>query len=236
MDPDIYLKKFNQRYALKKKVNSAVSAVIALCGITALLYSAFINHMNIFDRLRYMTFNTTILSVILSVIFAAVCIFEASTGYEMTYRAVYFLRLACATTEVIVFIVVMFGLLPFVPDKPDVTSYTGVMMHIVIPPLMVLCFLVNDAPVGRLRPHELLYGSVFITLYWMVMAVLMLTGILTSAQAPYSFLDFEHSSIWFILACMAGVYAVAYLAAAVLAKLNMKLSWIWFKGLEKGNL
>lgn len=232
MDLDVYLQKFNQRYALKKRVNSVVSVVIAICGISALLYSVFVNHMDLFDRLRYMTFNTTILSIVLSVIFAALCIFEAATGYEMTYRPVYFLRLACATTEVIVFAVVMFGLLPVVPDTPDVTSYTGIMMHLVVPPLMVLCFLFNDAPVGRLKPLEPLYGSVFITIYWVVMAILMLTGVLTSEQAPYSFLDFEHSSIGFILACMAGVYAIAYLAAAGLAKLNMKLSWIWFKGLK----
>lgn len=66
-----------------------------------------------------------------------------------------------------------------------------------------MCFLFNDAPVGRLKWYEPLYGTVFITIYGIVMAALMLGGKLTAEQAPYSFPDFEHSSVTFILACMA---------------------------------
>ena len=75
MDPDVFLDEFNKRYRFKKRVIAGISIVIALCGISALLYSVYVNHMQLSDRMRYMTFDSTILSIIVSLAFAALRLF-----------------------------------------------------------------------------------------------------------------------------------------------------------------
>ena len=230
---DEFAERFSKRYILKKRVNALLCFFIALCGATAVLYSRFIFHNALFDRLRYMTFWGTIYTSIVSFIFGFVCIREAAGQTEVTYRPVYFLRLSSATTESVIFAVVMFGLMPFVPDEPDLTSYPGIMMHLVVPFTTVMSFLLNDPPFGKPKPADPLKGTTFIALYAVVMGVIFGTGILPSEKAPYSFLDFENTSAAFKMASLIGIFAVGYGISLLLMRLNMKLSWIWFYDLKR---
>ena len=75
-----------------------------------------------------MTFDGTIYTTIISAIFTVICIVEAVYEVENTSRFVYFIRLSSAVTEFIIFAVVMFGLTSFVPDQPDIVTYTGFIM------------------------------------------------------------------------------------------------------------
>ncbi len=201
---------------------------IAFCGTTAVLYSMFIFHNTLFDRLRYMTFWGTIFTSTVSFIFGFVCIKEAAGQTEVTYRPVYFLRLSSAATESVIFVVVMLGLIPLASDKPDLTSYPGIMMHLMVPFTTVMSFLLNDPPFGKPKPTEPLKGTIFIALYGVVMTVIFGTGMLPREKAPYSFLDFENTSMFYKIVCLAGIFAVGYAVSWLLMRLNMKLSWIWF--------
>ena len=232
IDPDEFEKRFMERYRTKKKVNAAVSFLIVFCGVSAIMYSVFVFHNNLFDRMRYMTFDGTIFTTIISFISGFTFLREARDDTEVTNRSVFFLRLSSAATEMIIFAVVMFGLAPLVPDVPDITSYTGIMMHLVIPFLMVFSFVFNDAPQGKLKPAELLKGSAFITIYAVIMLILFGGRILPSSLAPYSFLDFDNTSLGFKLACLAGIYLVAYIVSWLLVILNGRLSWIWFSDMN----
>ncbi len=233
VDLDTFQDRFIRRYRMKKKFNAVLCFFIFLCGVTAVLYSMFVNRMNLFDRLRYMTFNITIFTSVISLIFTVVSVVEIVSDTEVTRKWVYYLRLSSAATELVTFLVVMFGLTPLVPDQPDITSYTGVMMHLVIPPATICSFVFNDAPVGRLKAWEPLYGTWFITLYALTMLFLFGTGILPSAKAPYSFLDFEHTAPVFVLATLVGIYATGYSVSLLLYYLNRKLSWLWFRDFKK---
>ena len=122
VDLDEFQARFSRRYTIKKRVNAIICLFIALCGISSVLYSVFVNGMNLFDRLRYMTFNATIFTTLISLVFAVACLVEAASGTEITHRWIYFLRLSSAATEIVVFAVVVFGLTPLVEDQPDVTS------------------------------------------------------------------------------------------------------------------
>jgi hypothetical protein len=166
---DEFSARFNKRYILKKRVNALLCFFIAFCGTTAVLYSRFIFHNALLDRLRYMTFWGTIFTSAVSLIFGIVCVIEAARETEVTYRQVYFLRLSSATTESVIFAVVMFGLTPLVPDEPDLTSYPGIMMHLVVPVATVMSFLLNDPPFGKPKPKEPLKGTLFIAIYAVVM-------------------------------------------------------------------
>lgn len=236
IDLDAFEQRFMRRYKIKKIVNAIVSFLIVFCGVSAVLYSVFVFHNNLFNRMRYMTFDGTLYTTLISLISGIVFILEARMDTEVTNRKVYFLRLSAAVTEFVIFIVVMFGLTPLVPDSPDVTSYTGIMMHLVIPFLMLLCFMFNDAPLGKLKPHEPLYGTIYITIYAQIMLVLFGLRILPSSMAPYSFLDFDKTGWGFKLMCLAGIYIVGYSIAVVLAFLNSRLSWIWFYDFNKSNV
>lgn len=228
IDLEQFEKRFRARYILKKRVNAVLCLFIVFCGVTALLYSVFVNHMNLFDRLRYMTFNGTIFTTIVSLIFAAVCLVEAGAETEVTLRIVYFLRLSAAVTEMVIVVVVMIGLTPMFPDQPDITSYTGIMMHLVIPPATLFSFVFNDAPIGKLKPWEPFYGTWFVTIYAVVMSTLIVTGTLPEEKVPYSILDFEHTDPLSGLLVLTGIYAVGYVMALILSSLNRKYSWIWF--------
>ena len=189
--------RFRRRYIFKKKANAILCFFIALCGTTAVLYSRFIFRNPLFDRLRYMTFWGTIFTSAVSLIFGIVCIAEAHKETETTARWAYFLRLSSVTTELVIFFVVLFGLTPLVPDQPDITSYPGIMMHLVLPTTTVMSFLLNDSPIGKPKPAEPLIGTSFIAIYTVVMIILFGTGTISSERAPYSFLDFENTTIFF---------------------------------------
>ena len=227
-DIDCYIERFGRRYILKKKVNAFLCFFIALCGTTAVLYSRFIFHNALFDRMRYMSFWGTIFTSAVSFIFGIVCIMEAKKETEVTYEWVYFLRLSSATTESVIFAVVMIGLLPIIPDNPDLSSYPGRMMHLVVPLTTVASFLLNDSPIGKPKVTEPFKGTVFLAIYAVVMTILFGTGTLGSEKAPYSFLDFEHSSLLFRLFSLVCIFAIGYAVSWLLIRLNMKLSWIWF--------
>lgn len=225
--------RFSKRYILKKRVNAILCFFIALCGISAVLYSRFIFNNPLLDRLRYMTFWGTIFSSVVSLIFGITCVVEAIKEIEFTRKAIYFLRLSSATTELVIFFVAMFGLTPFVPDQPDISSYPGIMMHLVVPIATVLSFLFNDPPIGKPKPQEPLKGLLIITIYAVLMLIIFGSGMLPSEKAPYSFLDFENTSILFKLACLVGIYVVGYVVSWLLMRLNMKLSWIWFHDINR---
>lgn len=228
-----FTERFSRRYILKKKVNALLCFFIAFCGTAAVLYSRFVFHNLIFDRLRYMTFWGTFFTSIVSFIFGIVCIMEARNETEVTHRWVYFLRLSSATTEAVIFAVVMIGLLPVLPDDPDLSSFPGFMMHLVIPTTTVASFLFNDSPVGRPKAADPLKGTIFIAIYAVVMTTLFGTGALGSEEAPYSFLDFDHTSLLFRLLSLVSIFAIGYAVSWLLMRLNMKLSWIWFYDMKR---
>lgn len=230
---DEFAARFGRRYILKKRVNALLCFFIAFCGATAVQYSVFIFHNNLFDRLRYMTFWGTIFTTVVSFITGIVCIVEAAKETEVTNRPVYFLRLASATTESVIVAVVLFGLTPLVPDVPDISSYPGIMMHIVVPTTTVLSFLLNDSPIGRFKPGDPAKGTLFVAVYAVVMTTLYGTGTIPSERAPYSFLDFQNTSMGFKLVCLVGIFIVGYAVSWLHMKLNMKLSWIWFGDIER---
>ena len=233
LDINEFSERFSRRYILKKRVNALLCFFIALCGTSAVLYSRFIFHNALFDRLRYMTFWGTIFTSAVSFIFGIVCIIEAKKETEVTYRWVYFLRLSSATTEAVILSVVMIGLMQIVPDNPDITSYPGFMMHLVVTTTTIASFLLNDSPLGKPKGLEPFKGTIFLATYAVVMTILFGTGTLGSERAPYSFLDFDHTSLLFRLLSLVCIFAIGYVVSWLLMRLNMKLSWIWFYDLKR---
>ena len=81
--------------------------------------------------------------------------------------------------------------------------------------------------------EEPLKGTLLLAVYAVVMITVFRSGILHDEKAPYSFLDFENTSLLYRAACFAGVFGVGYLVSWLLMRLNMKLSWIWFFDIDR---
>ena len=230
---DQLINEFDKQYIIKKKINAHICFLTSFCGLSAILYSVFVFHNSLLDRLRYMTFWGTIHASIISFIFGIICIYEARHRTEMTYKWAYFLRLSSATTELAIFLIVLCGLLPIFPDEPDISSYPGIMMHIIVPILTIVCFIFNDPPIGKLKLYEPLYGISFLALYACLMIILFGSGYLSFELAPYSFLDFKNSSRGFRIFCLIGINIIGFLVSKLLSYLNFRLSWTWLINLKK---
>lgn len=130
-----------------------------------------------------MTFWGTIFTSIVPFVFGIICINEAIKEIEVTNKTAYFFRLSSAATELIIFVVIMFGLTSLVPDQPDISSCPRIMMHLVIPISTVLSFILNDAPIGKPKPQEPFKGLLII-LYAAVRMAFFGSGILPSEKSP----------------------------------------------------
>ena len=104
MDFDILYNRYRKKHMIKKGLNAVFNLFIGLFGLSAVLYSVFVFGSNIFDRLRYMTFQGTLFTTTIAFIFVIVSTFETVRDTEIVSRFVYFLKLSSAVTELIFFL------------------------------------------------------------------------------------------------------------------------------------
>lgn len=222
--------KFAHRYRLKKVVNLWISLVIVILGIISVIFIWFFDGEGILT-FRWMTVNGTLFTTAISLFYLVVGCVEIVAYTEMTSGTVYFARLASAVAECLIMIVVLLSQLPFFPEHMHIFRFDMFNMHIFIPLLTVLSFVLNDSPRGKLSAREKLQGTWFITLYTVVILSLIISGVVKRDKIPYFFLDVTHMHILQFFAYLGFVYLLGFLLASLLSFLNRKLSWIWFKNI-----
>ena len=220
---------FKRRYRIKKLVNLLLSALIAVSGILSVLFIWSYDRDGLLT-FRWMTVDGTIFTTAAAMFYVVASILEMARYTELTSRPVYFARLASAVAEGLIVIVVLLSQLPFSPEHMHIFRFDMFQMHIVIPVLTILSFILNDSPIGKLSFRQKLQGTWFITLYAAVILTLILTGIIPAEQIPYFFLDVAHMPVLAFIGCFVFIYAVAILLSHCLSKWNRKLSWLWFRG------
>ena len=228
---DSALEAFSRRCRRKKRTNLMLSALITVLGVTSFLYGLRLEPLS--TIFRWMTVDGTVFTTLGAAAFLAVNLVELVNHTELTNVSVYYLRLSAAVAESVIFIVVLISQLPvFAEHLPVFDRYDSFVMHLLVPVLGVGSFLMNDSPIGRLRPPERWRGTWFVTCYGAVLVTLIATGLLPPEQIPYDFLDFAHSPGLF-LAAFAVVYTSAYLMAWGLSVWNRRLSWLWFRNVAR---
>ena len=180
---------------------------------------------------RWMTVDGTVFTTLISLFCLAVNAFEMFCYTELTSRFVYFLRLAAAVAESLILAVVLLSQLPFSPQAMHLWRYDMFQMHLVIPLLTVASFLLNDSPIGKLRPGKLLLGTLFVLFYAAAILSLILSGALAPEWIPYAFLDLSQIPALAAALCFALIFALSLLFSALLYRGNRRLSWIWFRGI-----
>ena len=231
---DNTMRNFDRRYRIKKTSNLCITAVTAVLGITSFRYGLRLESMK--TILRWMTVDGTLFTTFGALAFLAVNLWELLANTEMTRRSVYFLRLSSAVAETVIFLVVIISQIPFFTEHiPFVGRYDHFAMHMLIPILSVSSFLVNDSPLGKLKPLDHCRGTWFVTCYGVTIFTLISTNTLPEAMIPYFFLNYRKYA-WVTVFSFDFIYGIAYFMSRMLSEWNRKLSWLWFKDIAREHM
>lgn len=227
-----YLAAFSRRYQRKKMTNLAVSALIAFLGISSFLYGLQLEPIpTIF---RWMTVDGTLFTTFGAVFFIVVNIVEMVRKTELTRVSVYYIRLSSAVAESVIISVVLVSQFSFFPEHlPLFDRYDSFVMHVLVPLLGILSFMINDSPIGRLRPLSYWRGTWFVTCYGVVILSLIGTGRLPSESIPYPFLNYKDNGWLMFFLAFVFIYSCGYLMARGISNGNRRLSWLWFAGITR---
>ncbi len=220
---------FNRRFRLKKSINLLISMIIVMIGIVP-MYLVFAKKAGIF-ALRWLTVDGTLFTMTGSFIFIIVNIYELVTGKELTHIPVYFIRLSCAVSEAVIMIVVFIGFCLGDPSALD--EWDELVTHAIMPVLMIISFVTNDSPIGKIKPLMRLHGTWFITIYGLIIIQLFSTEVIPMSMIPYPFLNPDLLPMWMIIGAVLLIYIIAFTITTVLYLLNRKMSWLWFHGITK---
>ena len=217
----------NSSLLLKKTaLNLVLNIVISILGISALFIKFFIYDGII--AFRAFTVDGNIFTTVVSVFVVIVSIKERIDGKEFNSLRLYYLELASAVTEAVIFVIVMIGYLPFVPDDPKITPYHMFCLHVAIPILAVLRFIFLQKPHGVIKPSKLLIGAMPIGVYGIGVVTAIKLDILPVSLIPYSFLDFENNFLWYFIFALIVIPTFGFVWAWSFYRLNIKASFLWY--------
>ncbi|MCR5733201.1 MAG: hypothetical protein K6G22_01220 [Lachnospiraceae bacterium] len=227
-DFDQIARSFEIRYKTKKKLNIFISALIAVLGTTSVLFIFNYDHDGLFT-FRWMTVDGTLYTTVIAYICLIVNTVEILKYTELTHRTVYFMRLSSAVAEGLIMIVVLVSQLPFTDQHMHIARYDMFNMHILIPVLTISSFIMNDPPIGTIRPLRRFHGTWFITLYAVIIILFIKAGIIVDDLIPYEFLDIENMHFIAIIGCLIFIYGIGYLLSTVLYRLNKRISFMMLR-------
>ena len=217
------------RFKYKKQLNILISLTISVLGFCSFLISV-VEDMNwdFLSDFRFMTINGTVFTSIISLITAVISLAEIIKGEDIKLEKFYFLRLTSVVTESIIAIVILMSLFPFIPDKPNILKYDSFNMHVIIPILTIVSFLIAEPPSEKIKPIMRFNGSALITIYSVIIVSLILWGVIPQSEIPYSFLEVNTRPLWYILLAGVIIYAGAYFLSWGYIELNKKISKSWY--------
>ncbi len=217
------------RFKYKKQLNILISLTISVLGFCSFFISV-IRDMNwdFLSDFRFMTINGTVFTSIISLITAVISLAEIIKGEDIKLEKFYFLRLTSVVTESIIAIVILMSLFPFIPDKPNILKYDSFNMHVIIPILTIVSFLIAEPPSEKIKPIMRFNGSALITIYSVIIVSLILWGVIPQSEIPYSFLEVNTRPLWYILLAGVIIYAGAYFLSWGYIELNKKISKSWY--------
>lgn len=217
------------RFKYKKQLNILISITISVLGFCSFFISV-VRDMNwdFLSDFRFMTINGTVFTSIISLITAVISLAEIIKGEDIKLEKLFFLRLTSVVTESIIAIVILMSLFPFIPDKPNILKYDSFNMHVIIPILTIVSFLIAEPPSEKIKPIMRFNGSALITIYSVIIVSLILWGVIPQKDIPYSFLEVNTRPLWYILLAGVIIYAGAYFLSWGYIELNKKISKSWY--------
>ena len=217
------------RFKYKKQLNILISLTISVLGFCSYFISVVRDmNWNFLSDFRFMTINGTVFTSIISLITAVISFAEIIKDEDIKLEKFYFLRLTSVVTESIIAFVILMSLFPFVPDKPDILKYDSFNMHIIIPALTIISFLIAEPPSNKIKPIMRFNGSALITIYSVIIISLILWGVIPQSEIPYSFLEVNTRPLWYVLLAGGIIYTGSYFLSWGYIELNKKVSKSWY--------
>ena len=169
---------------------------------------------------RFMTVIWTLYTTLLSGVVFAVTL----RNRDRADTPLFFLRLCAAVSECVIAIVILLSFLPFIPDSPDIFRFDSFVMHVAIPLLTVISFVVCARPAGDMPPLTHFNGSWLLVVYSAVVTALIITGVMPTEDIPYSFLEISTRPLWYVLLSAGIIFGTAYFLSFLLSAVNRRLS------------
>ena len=169
---------------------------------------------------RFMTVIGKIYTTLLSGVVFAVTL----RNRDRADTPLFFLRLCAAVSECVIAIVILLSFLPFIPDSPDIFRFDSFVMHVAIPLLTVISFVVCARPAGDMPPLTHFNGSWLLVVYSAVVTALIITGVMPTEDIPYSFLEISTRPLWYLLLSAGIIFGTAYFLSFLLSAVNRRLS------------
>ena len=169
---------------------------------------------------RFMTVIGTLYTTLLSGVVFAVTL----RNRDRADTPLFFLRLCAAVSECVIAIVILLSFLPFIPDSPDIFRFDSFVMHVAIPLLTVISFVVCARPAGDMPPLTHFNGSWLLVVYSAVVTALIITGVMPTEDIPYSFLETSTRPLWYVLLSAGIIFGTAYFLSFLLSAVNRRLS------------
>ena len=169
---------------------------------------------------RFMTVIGTLYTTLLSGVVFAVTL----RNRDRADTPLFFLRLCAAVSECVIAIVILLSFLPFIPDSPDIFRFDSFVMHVAIPLLTVISFVVCARPAGDMPPLTHFNGSWLLVIYSAVVTALIITGVMPTEDIPYSFLEISTRPLWYVLLSAGIIFGTAYFLSFLLSAVNRRLS------------
>ncbi len=207
------------------KTNNTISAFILFFSASSILYAVLSNpNQNYFFEFRYMTVSGTVFTALVTLISLITALLRAKSQKAPFSRQIYYFKLCSAVTECIIAVVILLSFFPFVPDTPSLLSYDSFCMHVIIPILAVVSFLLTPPPPALVSPLMRLTCTWLITLYAVVVITLIVTGLIPQEKIPYSFLDFNTRPLNYSIYFGCFIYSFTYLVSVMLTHLNVRMA------------
>ena len=169
---------------------------------------------------RFMTVIGTLYTTLLSGVVFAVTL----RNRDRADTPLFFLRLCAAVSECVIAIVILLLFLPFIPDSTDIFRFDSFVMHVAIPLLTVISFVVCARPAGDMPPLTHFNGSWLLVVYSAVVTALIITGVMPTEDIPYSFLEIRTRPLWYVLLSAGIIFGTAYFLSFLLSAVNRRLS------------
>lgn len=220
----MFIENRTQVFRVRTLLSLLSCIAILLCGIPSLQWKIAYEHAAGLLATREMTVDISIYTCVMALFCIPLNLYELFTRRQLRSHVVYNLRLSQTVTEGIVMLVIAIGMLPFFPDKPNITRPDMITMHIILPLLTIATFVLSTPDRGKLRPLQRLWGLLLIVLYAVVMISLIWFNIIPESQAPYSFLCIRSISLGYLLFAVSVIFGGGLAFSTFFYQLNLAAS------------
>lgn len=212
---------------LKIIISLCVNALIVILGSIAILTQIFATNSNGalsvsgFRVFKYFTNDGNILTIIVSSIIVVMNILELKKNEYTKPIWAYYLQLASAVSGMIIFLVVMFMLLP-VFGVGIILGYRMMVLHIINPLLAVATLILFGEKNKKISLKECIFGSAPVLVYGSIALILCITRVWEGDAIPYPFLRVYEQPWWASILYVCGIWGGSFGLGVAFNYLNTK--------------